>query len=125
MSYIKHNNAGFTLLEVMVAVAILAFALVTLLGAVNKNILLTTEARNRETAANLANNIITRLQLEGLPEVQQDSGDFEDHPGFKWYLSIDPFNLAQLDAEINIIRVLITWDSGEEVYEVNLAVDKT
>lgn len=120
----KVKDKGFTLLEVMVAVGILAFALVTLLGAVNRNILLTTQARNREIAANLANDIVTRIQIEGLPAVQQDSGEFEEYPGFKWFLSIDPFNLAQLEAEINIIRVFITWDSGEEIYEVNLAVEK-
>lgn len=125
MYSLKAENKGFTLLEVMVAVGILAFALVTLLGAVNRNIILTSNARNREIAANLANEIITRIEIEGLPEVRQDSGEFEKYPGFKWFLSIDPFNLAQLEAQVNIVRVLITWDDGEEVYEVNLAIERT
>lgn len=120
----KSGSRGFTLLEVMVAVGILAFALVTLLGAVNRNLVLTSNARNREVAAKLADDIVTRIQIEGLPQERQSSGNFQDHPGFKWFISVDPFNLGQLNARIKILRVLITWDDGEEVYEVNLAVNE-
>lgn len=120
----KSGSGGFTLLEVMVAVGILAFALVTLLGAVNRNLVLTSNARNREVAAKLADDIVTRIQIEGLPQESQSSGNFQDHPGFKWFISVDPFNLGQLNARIKILRVLITWDDGEEVYEVNLAVNE-
>ncbi|MGH7884312.1 MAG: type IV pilus modification PilV family protein [Thermodesulfobacteriota bacterium] len=122
-NFIVQKNNGFTLLEVMVAVGILAFALVSLLGAVNRNIILTTNSRNTELAANLANEMMTKIEIEGIPDVRQDSGEFEDHPGFKWFLSIEPFNLAQLEAAINVVRVVITWDEGEEVYELNLAVE--
>lgn len=117
--------SGFTLLEVMVAVGILAFALVALLGAVNRNILLTNNSRNTEIAANLANEILTRIEIEGIPDVREDSGDFEDYPDFQWFLSIIPFNLSQLGAQVNIVRVIITWDDGEESYEVNLAIENT
>lgn len=123
MKNLCNEKKGFTLLEVMVAVGILAFALVSLLGAVNRNIILTTNARNTEIAANLANEMLTRIEIEGIPEVREDKGEFEDHPGFEWFLSIKPFNLSQLEAEINIVRIIIVWDEGEEAYEVNLAIE--
>ncbi|NIP29886.1 MAG: hypothetical protein GTO02_06470, partial [Candidatus Dadabacteria bacterium] len=84
---------------------------------------LTQRARNAEVAANLASNIISRIEVEGIPEVREDSGTFEDHPGFEWNLSILPYNLSQLEAQINIINVLISWEEGEESYEINLAVE--
>lgn len=123
MKNLCNEKKGFTLLEVMVAVGILAFALVSLLGAVNRNIILTTNARNTEIAAKLANEMLTRIEIEGIPEVREDKGEFEDHPGFEWFLSIKPFNLSQLEAEINIVRIIIVWDEGEEAYEVNLAIE--
>lgn len=123
MKNLCNEKKGFTLLEVMVAVGILAFALVSLLGAVNRNIILTANARNTEIAAKLANEMLTRIEIEGIPEVREDKGEFEDHPGFEWFLSIKPFNLSQLEAEINIVRVIIAWDEGEEAYEVNLAIE--
>lgn len=117
------KNPGFTLLEVMVAVALLSFALVSLLGSVNRNIELTTRSNNTEIAAELAQNIISRIEVEGISNVTEDQGIFEEHPGFEWNLSILPYNLGALDAEINMIQVVVTWDEGEESYALNLAVE--
>ena len=122
-SYNDTCSFGFTLLEVMIAISILAFALVTIFGAVNRNLDLSGKAENRAIAADLAGDIMSRIEVEGLPEVREDSGEFEKHPDFGWNLSILPYNLQGLGAEVSIVKVLITWDGGKESYELNLAVE--
>src|SRR4051794_27151600 len=57
---------GFTLLEVLVAMAVLAVALVSLLGLYNRSLLLTIRAQHLSTATLLVQEMVTRTQLEGM-----------------------------------------------------------
>lgn len=115
----KNSVCGFTLLEVMVAVGLLAFAMVSILGIVGHNINIATRSTNYLIASSLADEIASRIDAEGLPSDSQRSGKFENHPGFEWHIVVAPYNLTQFEAKMNIVSILITWDDGEEVYEIN------
>src|SRR5262245_66258186 len=92
---------GFTLLEVLVAMAVLAVALVSLLGLYNRSLLLTIRAQRLSTATLLVQEVLTRTQLEGMNALRVTTGDFADfHPGqypeFRWYRTVHPTALAGL-----------------------------
>src|SRR5262245_65880367 len=73
---------GFTLLEVLVAMAVLAVALVSLLGLYNRSLLLTIRAQRLSIATLLVQEMLTRTQLEGMDARRVTAGDFADlHPG--------------------------------------------
>ena len=110
---------GFTLLEVMIAMGLLAFAMVSILGIVSHNINLATKSTNYLIATSLADEIASRIDAEGLPLNSQRSGKFDNHPSFEWHIVVVPYNLPQFGATMNIVRVLITWDDGEESYEIS------
>lgn len=115
----RNNVCGFTLLEVMVAVGLLAFAMVSILGIVSHNINLATRSTNYLIATSLADDMASRIDAEGLPSDSERSGKFENYPGFEWYVTVSPYNLTQFEARMNIISVLITWNDGEESYEIS------
>lgn len=115
----RNNVCGFTLLEVMIAVGLLAFAMVSILGIVSHNINLATRSTNYLVAASLADDIASRIDAEGLPSDSERSGKFENYPGFEWYVTVSPYNLTQFEARMNIISVLIIWNDGEESYEIS------
>ena len=115
----KNGICGFTLLEVMVAVGLLAFAMVSILGIVGHNINIATRSTNYLIATSLADDMASRIDAEGLPLKSQRSGKFDDHPGFEWHIVVAPYNLPQFEAKMNIVSILITWDDGEESYEIN------
>ncbi len=119
MKVSKKNVCGFTLLEVMVAVALLSFAMVSILGIVGHNINLATKSMSYMIATSLADEIASRIDAEGLPLDSERSGKFDNHPGFEWHIVVAPYNLPQFEAKMNIVSVLITWDDGEESYEIN------
>jgi len=79
------NASGFTLLEVMVAVAIIAMALVAALGSQSQSVSLATEAKFATTAAFLAQRKMAEFETMEFEELRSDSGDFgDDFPGYQW-----------------------------------------
>jgi prepilin-type N-terminal cleavage/methylation domain-containing protein len=117
----KSNN-GFSLLEVLVAVAILGAGLTVLLGAVNRNLIMASQSKNLSIAGLLAQRKMAEVELEGYPEIRQDQGQFEDAPEFNWFLSVVPYQLPGLDTEIRIVMLRITWDDGKKDFEVSMAL---
>lgn len=83
--------AGFTLLEVLVALSILSLALVVLLGLRNRDIDLVSTAREVTIATALAKMKMVEAQVEGFPELGEISGEFEEgYSGFHWRKVIAP-----------------------------------
>jgi len=89
------RRAGFTLLEVMVAVAILAAALVALVGSQAGAVLMTTETERMLTATMLAREMMAEVQTQ----VEQDGfgeSDIEEEGDFKNFGATETMDL-QLD----------------------------
>ena len=79
----RHPRAGFTLLEVIIALGILTVSLLVLIQTQAMAVLMTNEARRMETASDLANEkmkeIMLTLEREGWASQDvEEEGDFED-----------------------------------------------
>jgi prepilin-type N-terminal cleavage/methylation domain-containing protein len=72
------RRAGFTLLEVLVAVAVLGVALVTLLGLQARNLRLAAQTRDLTVAGLLAKSLAATTKAGPFPESGTLSGDFTD-----------------------------------------------
>lgn len=118
------GSGGFTLLEVLVAVAILGASLAVLLSAVNKGLDLGFKSKNMIIASSLAQRRLAEIELEGYPEPGETSGGFEDAPGFMWYQRATPFTVPELGIEMIFIRLTVSWDEGNENLEVFFAMPK-
>lgn len=82
--------SGFTLLEVMIAVAIIAIALLAVLGSQSQGVSLANESRFNTTAALLAQGKMAELEsVTNKGALTSDSGDFGDEfPGYTWQLLV-------------------------------------
>lgn len=96
----RHAQSGFSLLEVMISIAVLAIALVILTRTVTGDVRATHHSRMLTAATFLARTKISSLEqniLEiGFSEMEgEDSGDFteEGFPRFKWYVSVERVKL--------------------------------
>ena len=119
------NDSGFTLLEVMVAVAVLSFALASVLGVAAHNVGLASRAADLRAAAGLADDMASEIDARGLSSVSARSGKVDERPGFEWHLSVIPYGIPQLGTRMRIVSILITWDGGEESYEVSFVASET
>ena len=121
----KHESKrdkGFTLLEVIIAVAIMGASMAILLGSVNRNLVVASKSKNQSIAYSLAQQKIGEIELQGYPQVGLDQGTFEEFPGFNWYVNVLPYDIEQLGTEIRIVMVDIAWDEGNKVFKVATAI---
>jgi len=81
----KKEANGFTLLEIMVALAVISISLVVLLGLRNRDLVLSATARDITEATMLARKKITEISLSTFPDLGEKKGDFgEESPDFRW-----------------------------------------
>jgi len=110
-----YNSSAFTLLEVMIAIAILAITLATLYGSQARSLSYATEARFNYVAPELAAAKLAELQ-SGTRDLINDSGDFgEDFSGYTWSLEIN-------DATFDNIASLA--DLKEPLQQIDLTVKR-
>jgi len=80
-------QAGFTLLEVMVALAVVAISLLAIYRMHSQTLFMDARGRFDTVATMLAREKLTDLDTMDLADFSGDSGDFgDDHPGYRWQL---------------------------------------
>ncbi len=99
VSPLKQNVAsGFTLLEVMISVAIIAISLVTLLGSQAQSVSVAGEAHFLTTASLLAQKQLGQLERTDFGSIVPDSGDFgEKYPGYSWTVNVRELTEEETD----------------------------
>lgn len=116
-SCLFHANRGFTLLEVVIAIAILAVTLTVLYGSQSQSISLATEAKFNTTAALLSSLKLAELE-SGVTDLLSDEGDFEDLPGFHWKVEVEDANfdepeaLQDLEDILKQVNLTISWSDS-------------
>jgi len=85
----SRRAAGFTLLEVIVSLVLLAAGLVAVVSAFNVSLAATGAADRRTLATTLLNEKVEELKKEPLLTAGQNEGDFgEDFEDYQWRLEI-------------------------------------
>jgi type II secretion system protein I len=98
---------GFTLIEVMVALTVVAFAFVGLLGLHNRNIALIARDQDLTRATLLARQFITEMELiEQFPDVGASRGEFASAPGFYWEREVEETTLPT----VRRVHMKVVWD---------------
>ena len=124
------HNRGFTLLEVMIAVAIMAIALTTLLGSQSQSVFFANSAKFETMAALLAQSKMSEITIQAADSLSSDSGDFgEDYPGYAWEATVSDVSIEGLDAISDYLKQIdlaVTWGTlsyNLRLYHYVAAVD--
>ncbi len=121
---LTYASSGFTLLEVMVAVAIIAIALVAALGSQSQSVSLANEAKFATTVAFLAQDKMAELEAQDPEDLISDSGAFgEDFPGYRWESEISDVTVegfGKVSDHVKKIGLTVYWGEGNR-YQYYLA----
>lgn len=88
-------SAGFTLIEVLIAIGVLGIALMALLSLQHQNLQSVIRAQEISRAAMLAQTLMTQAELQRFPPLGTTKGDFGElypgqYPGYRWVRAITP-----------------------------------
>ncbi len=91
----RAGRAGFTLIEVMIAVGVLGIALLALLSLEHQDLQSVIRAQDISRAAMLAQALMTQAELERFPILGSTSGNFDQiypgrYPNFRWTRLVTP-----------------------------------
>jgi len=105
---------GFTMLEVMIAVAFIGIALLALLSLHHSNLRSVIRGQDLTKAAMLAQSIMTQAEVERFPEPGSTQGNFSSaypgqYPNFRWARSVDQ---SPLFPDVRRVRVRISYGPG-------------
>ena len=116
------SDFGFTLLEIMVAVSIIAIVLVSIYKMQAQTISMNYEARFYATAPLLAQFKMTEQETKSLKDLTSDSGNFgDDFPGYSWSMAVDDVEseaLGNTAKDLKKIDVTIFLNNDEFTYSL-------
>ena len=113
------QRAGFTLLEIMIAIAILSGVIITIIGSLNYHLSFVQRDRDITIATLLAKEKLEEIKILGISQVKE--GNFIPRvEGFIW-----KYDTEELDIKgIKKIYLTVSWGKSEsismETYEVDL-----
>jgi prepilin-type N-terminal cleavage/methylation domain-containing protein len=100
----RPGRAGFTLLEVMCAVAIMATALVALESSISGSVLSASTSVNRRAAREGCRAKLEEILVGTTPA--DGGGELEDRPGFKWTARTDELKVGFGETQSEVARVV-------------------
>ena len=116
------SDFGFTLLEIMVAVSIIAIVLVSIYKMQAQTISMNYEARFYATAPLLAQFKMTEQETKSLEDLTSDSGNFDDDfPGYSWSMAVDDVEseaLGDTAKDLKKIDVTIFLNNDKFTYSL-------
>ncbi|MES0448056.1 MAG: prepilin-type N-terminal cleavage/methylation domain-containing protein, partial [Desulfobacterales bacterium] len=116
------SDFGFTLLEIMVSVSIIAIVLVSIYKMQAQTISMNYEARFYATAPLLAQSKMTEQETKSLEDLTSDSGNFgDDFPGYSWSMAVDDVEseaLGNTAKDLKKIDVTIFLNNDEFTYSL-------
>jgi general secretion pathway protein I len=109
----KNDEAGFTLVEVIVALAILALSLSVLLGTISNTAWRSAQAEKLTRAGSLAQSLLARAGTEMSIREGETTGEFPG--GFRWRLIAQRYDdsVARIERRLAGAQSGLEWNGGE------------
>ena len=118
----NRSTSGFTLLEVMVAVAVLAIVLVSVYRMHTQTLTMNTAARFYTQAPLLAQKKMAEVTTTSSGIFASDSGDFgENFPGYSWQVSAADASselLGEVADDFKRIEVSVAYQNNQFSYRL-------
>ena len=120
--FIIYPVSGFTLLEVMIAMAIMAIVLVSVYRLQSQTLNMAAASRFYTQAPMLAQSRLSQLEANPSELIAGDSGDFgEQFPGYSWRVSTEEVSseiLGEIAGDLKRIDVTVALNEKEYEYSV-------
>lgn len=115
---IKRNcKNALTLIEVVASLVLLATTVTALLATHSRSLQQLTNINQQETAASLAQELITEWQLDESESEPPPEGNFKHKPGWRWVRDVIPYEPTYTN-KINQITLKLFYQRDHEESEI-------
>jgi len=113
------KEGGFTLLEVMIALSIVAGVIITVLASLNYQLHIVNDSRDVVIATILGKKMAEKTAL--LSPMEKSKGDFgAEFPQFLWELDLEDTQFKTLKR----MNIKVLWGKGRDVSIVSYKIEK-
>lgn len=102
------NEHGFTLVEILVTLAILSAVLPALLQVFSSAIRNQGLSDTQTTALYLIKFRMAELELDGYPEVGEETGEFGENSRYQWHSVVEDIQSEEVQG-LRRIQVIVSW----------------
>jgi general secretion pathway protein I len=111
MTAMTRLRRGFTLIEVMIAIAFIGIALLALLSLHHSDLVSVIRSREMTTAAMLAQSLMAEAEMQRFPDQGTSNGDFQSmypdrYPHFRWRRVVDQ---SPQFADVRRVRIYVQY----------------
>jgi general secretion pathway protein I len=110
------DDAGFTLVEVIVALAMLSLGLSVLLGLISSSLRQSASAERMAEAGSLAQSLMAEVGTDLPIKLEEREGQFPN--GYRWHLKMKPYGDASEREEwpvgVYTISMEVEWEDGTQ-----------
>ncbi|NOQ46477.1 MAG: prepilin-type N-terminal cleavage/methylation domain-containing protein [Desulfobulbaceae bacterium] len=124
-------EAGFTLLEVMIAVAIIAIAMVTLIGSQSQSVSIAAISRFDTVASLLARQKLVELETGDYTSLTSDEGYFsDDFAAYHWMVEVTDLNeddtgIEGTDDMLKAVDLTVTFGEDGQTFSLRSIIMRT
>lgn len=122
MRVLRIDTHGFTLLEVLIAMAIMAIVLVSVYRMQSQTLTMTAASRFYTEAPLLAQSKLSQLEANASELISGESGDFgELFPGYSWRVSTEEVSsdvLGETAGDLKRIDLTVVLNENEYEYSI-------
>ena len=115
-------SSGFTLLEVMVALAVMSIVLVSVYRMHSQSLTMNTAARFYTLAPMLAQGKMVELEVLSSSAFPENSGDFgEQFPGYSWKAAVADVSseiLGEMAEDLKQVDIRVSLNENQWVYSL-------
>lgn len=115
-----HNEKGFTLIEILVSLAIIAVALPPLLRAFTHASRSQQLSANETTALYLLKFQMAQLEVEGFPEVGEEEGEFGEGSRYTWAYSVEEVTDLEVE-DLRRVTMSVNWQGEGKEKSLSMA----
>jgi general secretion pathway protein I len=115
-----NKQAGFSLLEILIAFTILAFSLSILLNIFSTGANTAVVAEEYTAAVQIAESLIAKTGVE--TDLKTDESSGVENEKYHWQVSVTPFNLQienfdvqSVPATLFKVKIIIAWDNDRQI----------
>lgn len=118
----RERNQGFTLLEIMVSISIIAIVFVAIYEMHFTTLSLTQRTQFSYTAPILAQHKLAQFEQSGFGNLTRTDGDFQDiHPGYRWKITVEDVDskiLGSVSKELKKVDLTIFQPGEKDVFSI-------